>query len=255
MRFAVNRSLKPNSLQGDNSALLTFRRIFAQTLFGVAQKSVANLCFLCSIRSRIGRGILFKWSGKEMLTASDLRKGLRLEMDGVPFIVTEFNFLKPGKGASIYNCKLKNLITGQTLNRSFRSNETFQETNIEERTVRFSYSDGDDYVFMDKNFEQLTVRSDVLGDSRYFLIEDVEVQVLCHNGAPIGVELPTYVEKEIVETEPGFRGNTATNVTKPAKLDTGYVIQVPLFINQGDVIKIDTRTGAYGDRVRVARSS
>lgn len=189
-----------------------------------------------------------------MLTSSDLRKGLRIEMDGTPFIVTEFNFLKPGKGATIYNCKLKNLLTGQTLNRSFRSNETFGEPNIEEQMVRFSYADGDDYIFMNKNYEQVTVKADVLGDARFFLIEDLEVQVLFYNHAPVGVELPTYVEKEIVDTEPGFRGNTATNVTKPAKLDTGYVIQVPLFINKGDVVKIDTRTGTYGDRVRVARA-
>jgi elongation factor P len=119
--------------------------------------------------------------------------------------------------------------------------------------MRFSYVEGDQYVFMDKNFEQVNVSAEVLGDSRFFLVEDIEVQVLIHNNRPIGVELPTFVEKEIIETEPGFRGNTATNVTKPAKIAGGYEIQVPLFINQGDVIKIDTRTGGYGDRVRVAK--
>jgi elongation factor P len=187
------------------------------------------------------------------LTASDLRKGLRIEIDGAPYIVTEFSFLKPGKGASIYNCKLKHMITGATLNRSYRSNDTFQAPDLEERTMRFSYVEGDQYVFMDKNFEQVNVSAEVLGDSRFFLVEDIEVQVLIHNNRPIGVELPTFVEKEIIETKPGFRGNTATNVTKPAKIAGGYEIQVPLFINQGDVIKIDTRTGGYGDRVRVAK--
>jgi len=189
-----------------------------------------------------------------MLTASDLRKGLRIEIDGAPYIVTEFSFLKPGKGASIYNCKLKNLITGSTLNKSYRSNDTFPEPNLEERTMRYSYVEGDQYIFMDKNFEQLNVSAEVLGDSRFFLVEEIEVQILVHNGRPIGVELPTFVEKEILETEPGFRGNTATNVMKSAKIEGGYEIQVPLFINQGDTVKIDTRTGGYSDRVHVAKS-
>lgn len=190
-----------------------------------------------------------------MYSASDLRKGLRVEIEGQPYIITDFNFVKPGKGASIYNCKLKNLINGSTLTKSYRSNEKFDEPKLEERTMRYSYQDGDNYVFIDKNFEQINVGPDVLGNARFFLVEDIEVELLIHNGRPIGVELPTFVEKEIVDTEPGFRGNTATNVTKPAKIEGGYEIQVPLFINQGDVIKIDTRTGGYSDRARVAKSS
>ena len=189
-----------------------------------------------------------------MLTASDLRKGLRIELDGAPYIVTEFTFLKPGKGASIYNCKLKHMVTGATLTRSYRSNDSFQEPNLEERTMRYSYLEGDQYVFMDKNFDQINVAAAVLGDNRFFLVEEMEVQILIHNDRPIGVELPTFVEKEIIETEPGMRGNTATNVTKPAKILGGYEIQVPLFINQGDVVKIDTRTGGYSDRARVAKN-
>lgn len=189
-----------------------------------------------------------------MYSASDLRKGLRVEIDGAPYIITEFNFVKPGKGASIYNCKLKNLITGGTLVKSYRSNDKMDEPQLEERTMRYSYQEGDHYVFMDKNFEQITVGADVLGAARFFLTEEIEVEILIHNGRPIGVELPTFVEKEIKETEPGFRGNTATNVTKSAKIEGGYELQVPLFINQGDVIKIDTRTGGYADRVRVAKA-
>lgn len=189
-----------------------------------------------------------------MFSASDLRKGLRVEIEGVPYVITEFNFVKPGKGASIYNCKMKNLVTGSTLNRSYRSNDKLDEPRIEERTARYSYQEGDNYVFMDKNFEQVNVSAAVLGDARFFLVEENEVDILIHNGSPIGVELPTFVEKEIVETEPGFRGNTATNVTKAAKIAGGYEIQVPLFINQGDVVKLDTRTGGYSDRVRVAKS-
>lgn len=189
-----------------------------------------------------------------MYSASDLRKGLRIEIDGSPYIITEFTFLKPGKGASIYTCKLKNLITGSTLNRSYRSNDTFPEPNLEERKTSFSYIEGDQYVFMDKNYEQLNVSAKVLGNSRFFLVEDIEVQVLIHNNRPISVELPTFVEKEIIETEPGFRGNTATNVMKSARIEGGYEIHVPLFINQGDIVKIDTRTGAYSDRARLAKS-
>ncbi len=189
-----------------------------------------------------------------MLSSSDLRKGLRIELDGVPYVITEFNFVKPGKGASIYNCKMKNLMNGSTLNRSYRSNETFQEAKLEERAMRYSYCDGDQYVFMDRNFEQVSVPESVLGESRFFLNEEMEVTILLHNDRPIAVDLPTYIEKTIVETEPGCRGNTATNVLKAAKIAGGYTIQVPLFINQGDVIKIDTRTGEYGDRVRCARN-
>ncbi len=187
-----------------------------------------------------------------MYSASDLRKGLRIEIDGAPYIITDFNFVKPGKGAAIYNTRMKNLITGSTLTRSYRSNEKFDEPKLEERKMRYSYQDGDQYVFLDKNFEPLNVSASVLGNSRYFLLEDMEVEILLHNNAPIGVELPTFVEKEIIETEPGARGNTATNVTKPAKIEGGYEIQVPLFINQGDIVRIDTRTGAYSDRARTA---
>lgn len=190
-----------------------------------------------------------------MHSASDLRKGLRVEIDGVPYVITDFTFVKPGKGASIYNCKMKNLITGSTLTRSYRSNDKLDEPKLEERAMRYSYKDGDNYVFVDKNFEQQNVGADVLGDARFFLVEDMEVEILIHNGRPIGVELPTFIEKEIKETEPGYRGNTATNVQKSAKIEGGYELQVPLFINQGDIIKIDTRTGGYADRVRTVKGS
>lgn len=189
-----------------------------------------------------------------MYSASDLRKGLRVEINGAPYIITDFNFVKPGKGASIYTCKMKNLITGATLSRNYRANDTLDEPRLEDRKMRFSYAESDACVFVDSKFDQLTVNNEVLGDSRFFLTEEGEVEILIHNGAPVGVTLPTFVEKEIVQTEPGHRGNTATNVLKPAKIEGGYEIQVPLFINQGDVVKIDTRTGAYSDRVRVAKN-
>lgn len=182
-------------------------------------------------------------------TAADLRKGLRIEIDGIPYLITEFNFVKPGKGAAIYNCRIKNMFDESTVLRAFRSNDTFEKPDLEERTMRYSYSEGDNYVFLDEHFEQINIPASVLGISKHFLFEDVEVQVLFHNGRAVEVTLPTFVEKEIVDTEPGARGNTATNVLKPAKIAGGYELQVPLFVVQGDIIKIDTRTGEYADRV------
>ena len=185
-----------------------------------------------------------------MYSASDLRKGLKVEIDGAPYAITEFNFVKPGKGQAIYNCKLKNMINGATLTRAFRSNDKLDQPNLEERKLAYSFSDGDSYIFLDENYEQVSLSAETLGDARFFLSEEMHVDVLFHNHLPIGVELPTFVEKKVLETEPGYRGNTATNVLKPAKIAGGYELQVPLFINQGDLIRIDTRTGEYVERVR-----
>jgi elongation factor P len=182
-------------------------------------------------------------------TASDFRKGLRVELDGVPYLISEFNFVKPGKGAAIYTCRLKSLIDGGTFVRAFRSNDVLKKPDLEERTMRYSHNETDHYIFMDENYEQFTLVADVLGNNRFFLYDDCEVRVLYHNGRPVDVTLPTFIEKEIIDTDPGARGNTATNVLKPAKINGGFEIQVPLFVNQGDIIKIDTRTGEYADRV------
>ena len=185
-----------------------------------------------------------------MYSASDLRKGLKVEIDGVPFTITEFNFVKPGKGQAMYVCRLKNMITGGTVARTFRSNDTLGTPNLEERALTFSYSDSESYHFLDENYEQVSIRAEVLGDARLLLEADTRVEVLYHNGVPIEIVLPTFVEKKVVETEPGARGNTATNVLKPAKVAGGYALQVPLFVNQDDIIRIDTRTGEYVERVR-----
>jgi len=182
-------------------------------------------------------------------SAADLRKGLRVELDGVPYVITEFNFVKPGKGAAIYNCRLKSLLDGNTFTRGFRSNDKIKKPDLEERVMRFSYQHGDDYVFIDEHYEEVHLGPDVLREQRFFLFEDCEVRVLYHNGRPVDITLPTFVEKEIVETEPGVRGDTATNVLKAAKIAGGYSLQVPLFVNQGDIVRIDTRTGEYVDRV------
>jgi elongation factor P len=185
-----------------------------------------------------------------MYEASDLRKGLKVEIEGVPYVITDFNFVKPGKGQAIYNCRLKNLLTGSTMARAFRSNDKLDKPNLEDRRLTFSYAEADTYIFMDEHYEQVRISADVLGVSRFFLTEESPVEVLFHNDRPIEVELPTFVEKEIVETEPGVRGNTATNVMKPARIAGGYELQVPLFVNRGDVIRIDTRTGEYVERAR-----
>ncbi len=184
-----------------------------------------------------------------MYSASDLKKGLKIEIDGQPYIITEFNFVKPGKGQGLYNCKMKSLVNGSTLNKTYRANDRIDRPQLEERTLQYSYKDGDHYVFVDKEFEQVMLSEDALGDSKYFLVDDITVEVLFHNGRAIEVTLPTFVEKEIVETEPGARGDTATNVLKSARITGGYEIQVPLFVSQGDIVRIDTRTGTYADRV------
>jgi elongation factor P len=184
-----------------------------------------------------------------MYSASDLRKGLKVEIDGQPYIITDFSFMKPGKGQAIYNCKLKNMINGTTLTRSYRSNDKLDRPELSEKTLQFSYTDGDHYVFMDQNYEQVLIPAEALGERGLFLQEDVDVTVLFHNNVPIDITLPTFLERRITQTEPGARGNTATNVLKPATVEGGYEIQVPLFVNEGDLIRIDTRTGEYADRV------
>lgn len=185
-----------------------------------------------------------------MYSASDLRKGLKIEVEGAPYIITDFQFVKPGKGQALYRCKMKNLITGATLDRTWRAIEKIEKPNLEQRDLIYSHPEGDLYVFMDATtYEQLPITAEVLGDQRYFLIEDMEVEVLFFNDLPIEINLPFFIEKDIASTEPGLRGDTATNVLKPAKLDNGYELQVPLFINEGDRVRIDTRTGKYADRV------
>ncbi|NQU41178.1 MAG: elongation factor P [Lentisphaerae bacterium] len=187
-----------------------------------------------------------------MYNASDLRKGLKIEIDGQPYAITDFTFTKPGKGQSIYTCKMKNMISGSTMTRQYRSNDKMDKPQLEQVELTYSYKDGDGYVFMNENYEQVTISEEVLGQAKNFLVEDMTVEVLYHNDKPIEVELPIFIEKAIAYTEPGARGNTATNVLKPATIDTGYEIHVPIFINQGDIVKIDTRTGDYAERVATA---
>ena len=188
-----------------------------------------------------------------MFGASDLRKGLKVEIDGDPWVFTDFDFCKPGKGTALYRCKMKNMITGNTMDRTYRPGDKLGKPDLVDRDVYYSYCDGEFYVFSDaETYEEYRVSADSLGDKVYFLLEDSQCSILFFNDQAVDITLPTFIEKEITETEPGARGDTATNVTKPAKIDNGYEIQVPIFINQGDVVKIDTRTGEYSERVSKA---
>jgi elongation factor P len=187
---------------------------------------------------------------KIMFSAADLRKGLKIEVDGHPYVITEYNFMKPGKGQAIYTCRIKSMIDGSTQVKQYRSNDKIDKPQLTEKKLVYSYKEADDYVFMDENYEQVHLSEQVMGTQRYFLKEEIEVEVLFHNGQAIGIELPVFVERRIEYTEPGARGNTATNVMKPAKVEGGYELPVPLFVNEGDMIRIDTRTGEYAERVR-----
>ena len=186
------------------------------------------------------------------MTAStaDFRKGLKIELEGEPYIITDFLHVKPGKGGAFVRTKLKSLVTGNVIDRTFRSGEKVQTPALEEKAMQYLYQEGEAYHFMDNDtYELFTLTGGQLGADSNFLQENVKVKILFHNGQPIGVELPLFVELTIVQTEPGVKGDTATGGTKPATVETSAVIQVPLFLNEGDIIKVDTRTGEYVERV------
>jgi elongation factor P len=182
---------------------------------------------------------------------SDIRKGLKVKMDGYPWIVVDFQFVKPGKGTAFTRCRLKNLKTGSVLERTFKTGEKLDEANIEEHRAQYLYTDGDSFHFMDQDsFEQISITKEAMGTTANFLMENMEVSILFYDGAPMNVDLPTFIEAQITYSEPGKKGDTATGATKQATISTGATVLVPLFINQGDVIKIDTRDGLYVERVK-----
>ena len=165
-------------------------------------------------------------------------------------MITNFEFSKPGKGQALYRCKIKNLITGNQFDKTYRSVEKVNRCALISRDYTFSYIDGDNYVFSDNDtYEEAMLNEEMLGDQKYFIVDDMQVEILFHNDRALDITMPNFVEMVIAETEPGARGDTATNVMKPAKLENGYEINVPLFINEGDTIRIDTRDGSYADRV------
>ncbi|MBR4022213.1 MAG: elongation factor P [Ruminococcus sp.] len=184
-----------------------------------------------------------------MISAGDFRNGVTFEMDGNVVQVIEFQHVKPGKGAAFVRTKFKNVITGSVVERSFNPTEKFPTAFVERRDMQYSYNDGDLYYFMDmETYEQVPINASVLGDNFKFVKEEMECKILSYKGNVFGVEPPFFVELEVTETDPGFKGDTATNATKPATLETGAEVKVPLFTEQGDKIKIDTRTGEYMER-------
>lgn len=186
-----------------------------------------------------------------MYESSDLRKGLKIAIDGQPYLITDFEFSKPGKGQALYRCKLKNMITGYTMDRTYRSGDKFEPANLDEIHMQYLYKDAHGYHFMDmQKYDQIAMTEEQLGETRNFIKENMEVDVLFFEGSPIDISLPIFVELEVTKAEPGIKGDTATGATKSATLETGYEIQVPLFIEEGEILKIDTRTGKYVERVK-----
>ena len=184
-----------------------------------------------------------------MISAGDFRNGITFELDGNVVSIVEFQHVKPGKGAAFVRAKIKNIITGAVTERTFNPNDKYPTAFIERRDMEYLYNDGDLYYFMDnETYEQVPINSDVLGDNFKFVKENTVCKILSYKGNVFGVEPPLFVELLITETDPGFKGDTATNATKPATLETGAEIRVPLFIEQGELIRIDTRTGEYMER-------
>ena len=185
-----------------------------------------------------------------MILAGEFRNGITVEIEGNVFQIVEFQHVKPGKGAAFVRTKLKNIINGGVVERSFRPTEKFPQARIDRNDMQYLYSDGELYHFMDVNtYEQIALNSDDIGDSLKFVKENEMVKVCSYNGNVFAVEPPLFVELEITDTEPGFKGDTATGASKPAVVETGATVYVPLFIEQGEKIKIDTRTGEYLSRV------
>lgn len=184
-----------------------------------------------------------------MISAGDFKNGVTLEIDGVVYQILEFQHVKPGKGAAFVRTKIKDVINGGVVEKTFRPTEKFPVARIDKVDMQYLYKDGDLYNFMDSNtYEQISLNSDLVGDNMKFVKENDTVKVLSYNGNVFAIEPPLFVELEITDTEPGFKGDTATGATKPATVETGAQIMVPLFVNIGDKVKIDTRTGEYLSR-------
>ena len=185
-----------------------------------------------------------------MISAGDFRNGITIEVDGNIFQIIEFQHVKPGKGAAFVRTKLKNIINGGVVEKTFRPTEKFPQARIDRKDMQYLYADGDLFTFMDtETYDQISLNRDTVGDALKFVKENEVCKVCSHNGSVFAVEPPLFVELEITDTEPGFKGDTATGASKPATVETGAVVSVPLFVNQGDKIKIDTRTGEYLSRV------
>ena len=186
-----------------------------------------------------------------MYTCSDLKKGLKLMIDGEPHVIVQYDFTKPGKGQALYKCKLRNMITGSLFDRTYRSGESFEPAALEDRDMQYLYQDESGYVFMDtKSYEQVTLTEEILGDDRLLLKDNMEVDILMFNGTGIGITLPNFVNLRVTQADPWVKGDTAAGNNKPAKVETGYALAVPSFVEDRALIQIDTRTGEYVTRVK-----
>ncbi|MCQ2548136.1 MAG: elongation factor P [Clostridia bacterium] len=181
-----------------------------------------------------------------MISAGEFRKGVTFEMDGEPCVVIDFQHVKPGKGAAFVRTKYRNILTGATREEAFNPDAKYPKAHIETKVMQYSYNDGDLYYFMDQEtYDMVPLSADMVAEAVKFIRENDEATIKFYKGTAFDVEAPNFVDLKVIETEPGVKGNTATNVTKPATVETGAVIQVPIFINEGEVIQIDTRTGEY----------
>ena len=188
---------------------------------------------------------------EQMYTVADLKKGLKIILDGDPYLVIAFDFVKPGKGQALYRTKMRNMINGSLLDRTYRSGESFESANLEERTMEFLYKEGDHYTFMDQQtYEQVVMEEEALGDAKNYLLENLKAEVMLFGEKAIGISLPNFVNLRVTATEQWAKGDTSGNDSKPATVETGYVLRVPPFIEEGELIVIDTRTGEYSTRVK-----
>ena len=186
-----------------------------------------------------------------MYSTAEFKKGLKIELDGVPYTIVDFQHVKPGKGGAFVRTKMKSLLTGRVLDQTFRSGEKVKRPDLMEREMQYLYREGGDFHMMDnETYEQIMLTEDQVGEASLYLTENMLVKVLFFNQQPVGVEVPLFVELEVAQTDPGVKGDTAAGGTKPATLESGVTIQVPLFISEGDRVKVDTRTGGYIERVK-----
>lgn len=186
-----------------------------------------------------------------MYSTNEFKKGLRIMVDGNPYVIVENQFVKPGKGQAFNRVRIKNILNGNVIERTMKSGEKVPKADVQEKEMQYLYAEGEDYHFMDTStYEQIELKKEQLDDGWQWLQEQMMCYVVFYNGLPISVTVPNFVELEITYCEPGIKGDTATNTTKPATLSTGATVQVPLFVNQGDKIRIDTRTGDYMERVK-----
>jgi len=186
-----------------------------------------------------------------MYSAGDLRKGLKIQIDNEPYVIVEFQFSKPGKGQALYRCKLKNMITGIQMDRTYRSGDTFEPAVLEERKMQYLYNQENEYCFMDvENYEQAFLSSEQVGDAKNFLTDNLEVQILFFGDRPIGITLPNFVDLTVISADPWVKGDSAAGDSKPITVETGYTLRVPPFVLEGEKITIDTRTGEYVTRVK-----